>query len=198
MSKFEKRLKEMQEKKEQLKDQEVKNQLLEEVNVYQALAKFMLEAPVLTKTLSNDFANYKYVDLAQIVQKVTPILAKNNLVVVQTMKGTGLLTELVHTKSLSKIESYCEIPQNVQMKGQNTFQVYGSAITYFRKYQYTTILGLVADDDVDTKVAKTGKPKLSKERLKEAKKAIDAGEITVQEITDRFTLTQGQKQELIK
>lgn len=164
-------------------------------NVYQAFANFSMDAPILTK--NEEGYGYKYVHLAEIVDKVKPILYKHDLVIVQTLKGTGLLTQLVHVPSETMIESFCEIPQNVEMKGQNLYQVYGSAITYFRRYQWVTICNLVAEDDLDTRVQKTGKPKLESSRLKEAKKALIAGEITMQEIMDRFTLTQAQKQELI-
>lgn len=169
---------------------------LDRGNVYQSLADFQQVAPTMEKTLSNDFAKYKYADLTLIVEKVKPILYEHKLVLVQTLKGKGLLTELIHLPSMSKIESYCDIPENVQMKGQNPFQVMGSAITYFRRYQYVTILGLVVDDDTDARVTKTGKPKLDSSRFADAVKALKAGETTLDEIMEHFTLSQAQKLEL--
>jgi hypothetical protein len=38
---------------------------------------------------------------------------------------------------------------NVQLKGMNDFQVYGNAISYFRRYSLASILGLVSDKDLD-------------------------------------------------
>ena len=35
------------------------------------------------------------------------------------------------------------------LKGQNDFQVLGSAITYLRRYSLSSILGLVTDEDAD-------------------------------------------------
>ena len=164
-------------------------------NVYESLGKFQQEVPPLIKNTQG--YGYKYVDLNEIIATVQPVLAKHNLVVVQTLKTTGILTELVHTPSLSKIESYCEIPQGVQLKGQNQFQAYGSAITYFRRYQYTTILGLISDPDMDASgQTVSGKKRLTEERFANALEVYKAGDITLEDITGRYELTQAQKNRL--
>jgi hypothetical protein len=41
------------------------------------------------------------------------------------------------------------IPQGVQLKGMNDFQVLGSAITYLRRYSLSAALGLITDVDTD-------------------------------------------------
>lgn len=164
-------------------------------NVYTAFRDFINEAPILTK--SEEGYGYKYVHLAEIVEKIQPILHRHNLIVVQTLKGTGILTQLIHVPSETMIESYCDIPQNAPMKNMNIYQAYGSAITYFRRYQYATICGLVSDDDADAKAQKSGKPKLSSQKFKEAIEYFEKVEVTLEEIMAKYTLTQAQKQELI-
>ena len=41
------------------------------------------------------------------------------------------------------------IPNDVTLKGMNEFQITGSAITYYRRYSLSAILGLVTDKDTD-------------------------------------------------
>ncbi len=52
-------------------------------------------------------------------------------------------TIIFHTESGESIESVTNIPQEVVLKGMNTFQVAGSAITYYRRYSLSAALGLV-------------------------------------------------------
>jgi hypothetical protein len=165
-------------------------------NVYEALSDFQLEVPILVKNTQG--YGYKYVDLTEIVSTITPILSRHKLVVVQYLKGHGIVTELVHTPSMTKIDSYVEIPQNVNLKGQNEYQAYGSAITYFRRYQWVTICGLVADVDTDAtgKQTNTNKPKLDSSRFSDAVKAVKEGTFTLEQITEHYTLSQAQKLEL--
>ena len=48
-----------------------------------------------------------------------------------------------------------DIPQEVDLKGMNDFQVLGSAITYLRRYAISSILGLVTDKDTDAQGEQT-------------------------------------------
>jgi len=53
--------------------------------------------------------------------------------------------------------SSLRIPQGVQLKGMNDFQVLGSAITYARRYSLSMMLGIVTDEDNDASGIQTNK-----------------------------------------
>ena len=65
------------------------------------------------------------------------------------VESKGIKTILFHGETGETLESFTEIPQDVNLKGMNDFQVLGSAITYIRRYALSSMLGLVTDKDID-------------------------------------------------
>ena len=61
----------------------------------------------------------------------------------------GLRSIVFHFESGEYIDSFVIIPQNVELKGMNKFQVDGSAITYYKRYALSSILGIITDKDED-------------------------------------------------
>ena len=116
-------------------------------NIYKSLAAFQQECKVIHKGTKG--YGYSYADLPTIFSVINPLLKKHNLGFTQLLDGTELRTILFHTKSGDTIESCAAIPQNVQLKGMNAFQVYGSAITYFIRYALSSLLGIITDKDTD-------------------------------------------------
>lgn len=133
--------------------------------LYKALADFQQEVPTIKKNASG--YGYKFADLEEITNVIKPVLKKHNLGYTQPLDGTSLKTILFHTESGESLESITSIPQDVELKGQNTFQVMGSAITYLRRYSLSSILGLVTDEDADgageQARASTGRPATEKQ-----------------------------------
>jgi len=125
-------------------------------NIYKALAAFQQEVPAIHEGTKG--YGYTYSDLKTIFKVINPILAKHDLGFTQLLDGTNVKTVIFHTESGESIESICEIPQNVTMKGMNTFQVAGSSITYYRRYSLSSALGLVTDVDSDAKGEQTQAP----------------------------------------
>jgi|7_EtaG_2_1085326.scaffolds.fasta_scaffold14811_2 hypothetical protein len=123
------------------------NGKLPKENIYKSLAAFQQECPVIHKGTKG--YGYSYADLPTILGVINPLLKKHNLGFTQLLDGTELRTILFHTKSGDTIESCAAIPQDVQLKGMNAFQVYGSAVSYFRRYSLSSILGIVSDKDID-------------------------------------------------
>jgi len=82
-------------------------------------------------------------------------MKKHGLGFTQLMQGTSLETRIFHVESGEYLQSFADIPQDVQLKGMNNFQVAGSAITYFRRYALSSALGLVTDKDTETGGAPT-------------------------------------------
>ena len=116
-------------------------------NIYKSLAAFQQECKVIHKGTKG--YGYSYADLPTIFSVINPLLKKHNLGFTQLIDGTELRTILFHTKTGDTIESCAAIPQDVQLKGMNAFQVYGSAITYFRRYTLSSLLGIITDKDTD-------------------------------------------------
>lgn len=117
------------------------------IGIYEALMNFQTDMPTLPQNTKG--YGYTYTDLLTIINTAQPILAKHGLVITQPIAGTKINTILHHIPSKEEICSFVDIPQGVNLKGQNTFQVYGSALTYFRRYSYISILSIVSDADLD-------------------------------------------------
>lgn len=115
--------------------------------LFKALAAFQQEVPTIHKGTKG--YGYSYADLPAIFEVINPLMAKNGLGFTQTVNGTQLCTTVFHVKSGESIEGCADIPQDVALKGMNSFQVLGSAITYMRRYQLSAMLGLVTDKDTD-------------------------------------------------
>jgi len=123
------------------------NKCLPKENIYKSLASFQQECQVIHKGTKG--YGYSYADLPSILSVINPLLKKHKLGFTQLLDGTELRTILFHVSSGDTIESCVAIPQGVQLKGMNEFQVYGSAITYFRRYAISSLLGIVTDKDTD-------------------------------------------------
>ena len=116
-------------------------------NIFKALANFQQEVEVIHKDTQG--YGYSYADLPAIFEVINPLLKKHGLGFTQPINGLQIKTIIFHSESGEMIESLTDIPQNVDLKGMNSFQVLGSAITYLRRYALSSILGLVTDRDTD-------------------------------------------------
>lgn len=160
-------------------------------NLFKSLAEFQQEVPVIHKGTQG--YGYTYADLPKIFEVINPLLKKNGLGFTQLINGNELITILFHCESGENIESRTAIPQNVQLKGMNDFQVLGSAITYLRRYALSSICGLVTDKDTDAggeQIKKTPKkPSIDAKRFEKALQSIANGEYTKAELIGTFDLT---------
>jgi hypothetical protein len=114
-----------------------------------ALSKFQGE--VLNPTKGKKGYNYMYADLASVLEVTRPILAKNELSVIQmpcTNTETGQVeveTILTHSSGqffINKLVIPIPAGQKTSM-AQNI----GSAISYARRYAYASMLGIAQDDN---------------------------------------------------
>jgi hypothetical protein len=118
----------------------------EQKSLFKSLAAFQQEVPVIHKETKG--YGYSYADLPTIFDKINPLLAKHNLGFTQPIMGNCVKTIIFHTETGETIESLTEIPQ-IQLKGMNEYQSFGSGVSYFRRYCLSSILGLVTDKDTD-------------------------------------------------
>ena len=116
-------------------------------DIYKALSLFQSEMKPLNKDSTG--YGYKYVSLPSMIETITPVLAKHGLGFYQPLDGKSVKTIVFHTESGDVIESSIDIPEGVELKGMNTYQSLGSAISYLRRYSLASVLGLVIDEDND-------------------------------------------------
>lgn len=134
--------------------------------LYRSLAAFQQEVPVIHKGTAG--YGYTYADLTAIFDVINPLMKKHGIGFTQYVTDHQLCTVVFHVDSGEEIKACADIPQDVQLKGMNQFQVLGSAITYMRRYQLSAMLGLVTDKDTDAsgeqvkKTPSSDKPWLNK------------------------------------
>ena len=115
--------------------------------LYTALVKAQRDMPIIGKN-SAIYGKQKYANLADIIRMSRPILVKNGLAVTQTFLNDILITRLVHTSG-QFIESSFRLIINTKDEKTNTLHLWASSITYFRRYMYSSIIGIVTDEDTD-------------------------------------------------
>ena len=115
------------------------------------------------KIEKNARANYgKFADLSNVLSTVTPALLKNDLVIVQTFLEDSLVTTLRHVSG----EEISSVIKLFMCEGRNITQEFGKACTYQRRYAICSILGIVADMDMDGAMLEDAKPEPAKPKSK--------------------------------
>lgn len=107
-----------------------------------AKAQGQMKNATLNKTVKTDKYTFRFADLPQVRDTVTPALTANGIAVVQVIDGDTVVTRLIHDSG-EWVESVCPIPH-----GQ-TMQALGSAITYARRYSLSAICGISSEEDDD-------------------------------------------------
>ena len=121
------------------------------VKLSAALVKAQAEMPVVKMNAQNPFLKNKYADLGAVINASRPILAKHGLAIVQTpvsdMDKIGVTTLLVH-ESWEWLEDTIFIASS-NSKGLTEAQSAAVVISYLRRYSWSSMLGLYADEDND-------------------------------------------------
>lgn len=166
-------------------------------HLFKSLAAFQQEVPVIHKGTQG--FGYSYADLPAIFEKINPLLKKHGLGFTQLLNSKEgenyLVTVLFHVETGESIESTTLIPQ-VDLKGMNSYQAFGSGCTYFRRYCLSSVLGLVTDKDTDASGEQVKhepkKPSIDDKRLGKALEAIAEGKYTKEDLYEQFSLTTAQ------
>jgi len=116
-----------------------------------ALSAAQGEFEAVAKTENNTFFKSSYSPLPEVVKAATPILTKHGLAVWQGA-DTDETGELLWTVVLHESGQFIGSSARL-LPVKDDPQAQGSAITYQRRYQYMSALGLVADDDDDGNAA---------------------------------------------
>ena len=111
------------------------------MSIYKKLFEAKKEIGKISKDSKNPFFKSNYLSLNGLIDAVEPVLQKNELVLLQPIVDSKVMTRIFDITDGSFIESEMTLP-NIQDP-----QKLGSAITYFRRYTLQSLLGLQAEDD---------------------------------------------------
>jgi hypothetical protein len=115
----------------------------EEINeIAAALAKAQGAMKNATLNRENPHFRSKYADLASIFDTIRLALSANGIAVTQQINGNVLQTSLLHASG-QYLSSEMPLPATPRP------QELGSALTYYRRYQLSALVGIGADDDDD-------------------------------------------------
>jgi len=167
-------------------------------NLFKKLASFQQEVPVIHKGTQG--YGYSYANLSTIFEVINPLLQKHGLGFTQLVGENNIKTIIFDVNSGETIETITNIPDNVDLKGMNKFQVLGSAITYIRRYALSSALGLITDKDTDASgeqtkptVTVTVKPTLGTPQFEAMINSINAGNVkAVKEALVKYTVSEQQ------
>ena len=135
--------------------------------ISQALAKAQGELPAVKFDAQNPFLKNKYATLGAVIETARPILAKNELAVVQSpvnADGQIGVTTLITHSSGEWLQDTIFISTS-DSKGLSVAQSAGVVISYLRRYSLQAFLNMYADEDTDGHKEQT-RPELTEEERK--------------------------------
>lgn len=119
--------------------------------LYKALSEFHKHFTTVEKNESNPFHESTYASLSQILNVIRPILNDQGLILMQMpVNGTKensicIKTRLIHVDTQQFIETNSiSITPN-----KNDIQLFGSLMTYLKRYEITSLLGLSFSEEDD-------------------------------------------------
>ena len=163
------------------------------MSIYKNLFEAKKEIGKITKDSKNPFFKSNYLSLNGLIDAVDDVLNKHNLILLQPILDSNVVTKIVD------IESNEEIISAIQLPSISDPQKLGSAITYYRRYTLQSLLGLQAEDDdgnsATKQVIEERKPALTDEQFNKTLLAEKSQIITV---LNKFRMTTKQRDELTK
>lgn len=117
-------------------------------NISIALVKFQAEVQNPKNTADNPFYKSKYAPLNEVLAEVRPLLSKHGLGVIQSPSGDGE-TITINTMLVHESGEWMEFDPLTLKAEKITPQGAGVAITYGRRYSFSSITGIASEDDDD-------------------------------------------------
>ena len=165
------------------------------MSIYKQLLEVQKEVGAISKDSKNPFFKSKYFDINKLIEVVNPVLSKHGLVLLQPIEDNKVVSRLFDAESEKCVESWLELPN------LSDPQKIGSAISYYRRYTLSSLLGLQAEDEDGNGLKAKPKPKapekLTDERFKDAMEKLKNKKVTKAVIL-AFDLTEEQKQQVNK
>lgn len=132
---------------------------MEEIkNIQEAICYVQQKMPTLERDAKNPFARSKYVTLDNILKNLVPLASEAGLVIMQNpitpdiQDPTGRFAYLqIETMLMFKDEKlvFNSYVQPIELKGNNLPQIFGSAVTYLKRYQLVALFGIATGEDDD-------------------------------------------------
>lgn len=123
------------------------------MSIYKKLLDVQKEVGTLKKGATNPFYNSKYIDINSVLETLTPILHKHNLLLLQPLASVegkpAIRTILMDTDSGDSIDNTAVITEI------NDAQKMGGSVTYWRRYGVIAMFGLGAEDDDGNSLVKS-------------------------------------------
>ena len=162
------------------------------MSIYKQLLEVQKEVGAISKDSKNPFFKSKYFDINKLIEVVKPVLSKHGLILLQPIKDNNVYSQIVDSVNGDIIESCLELPNLTDP------QKIGSAISYYRRYTLSSLLGLQAEDEDGNGLKAKPKPeKITDSRFEAALIALKENKTTKAAIL-AFDLTETQKEQLNK
>ena len=118
---------------------------------YKALADLQASIGKVVKSTDNPYYKSHYADLNALFVQIKPIINQKGFVLVQTVVGGVLETQLIHLETGESLHSAMDL-----LTAKPDMQQLGSAITYARRYSLLPMLNIeTVDDDGNLASGKT-------------------------------------------
>jgi len=127
-------------------------EVVKHATISEAISAFSAEVPSFVK--DTQAYQYKYVTLDSIIAAIMPVLRKHGLSFIQ-QNNYDVATNSISVKTTIYLAGTDQsISSQVgsviyKLDRMNEYQSMGSAITYFRRYDLSTVLGLISETDTD-------------------------------------------------
>jgi hypothetical protein len=164
------------------------------MSIYKQLLEVQREVGAISKDSKNPFFKSKYFDINKLIEVVNPVLSKHGLVLLQPIEDNKVVSRLFDAESEKCVESWLELPN------LSDPQKIGSAISYYRRYTLSSLLGLQAEDEDGNGLKAKPKP-VQKQQVKNWEgllKAVTDGTVTSTKAFNTYSLTQEQIEKLNK
>jgi len=121
----------------------------QKTNIYQKLSNFRTSIEAIRKDKTNPFHKSKYADINDVIAVITKPLNEAGLIDVDTTRidENGQMYLITRVINVDNPEEFLEIETPLLIKDKNNPQALGSALTYNRRYNRVTLLGLEQEDD---------------------------------------------------
>ena len=127
-------------------------------NLTAALAKAQSALSNAKNTASNPYYKSKYAPLGDVLDLIRPVLAKNDLSVVQYPSSQDGKAVSIHTMLIHASGEYIDFDPLTLTAEKITPQGAGAAITYGRRYTVSGIFNIASEDDDDGNGLESKKP----------------------------------------
>ena len=168
------------------------------MSIYKQLLEVQKEVGAISKDSKNPFFKSKYFDINKLIEVVNPVLSKHGLVLLQPIEDNKVYSKIFDANA-EKGEKLC-VESSLELPNLTDPQKIGSAISYYRRYTLSSLLGLQAEDNDGNALKPKPKPKpekLTDKRFEDALIALKENKITKATIL-AFDLTETQKEQLNK